>query len=193
MLFAIQGGIYMDNKKLAKEIAKGLIETGIEGGYGNVCCSTAGDYPSVGVSSWEGNRADILLSYIDGGDKFAGRTYSDLEESGEIEELSELLDSEQGQEAQLMILSDDTEMYVEAVKEAGLTDEQCIVYAGMWCPTSHYVVSNFIESRDIDINNIDSLHEEFRENYADYADCSEYAEGYANRADNTYEYVTNNM
>ena len=193
MLFAIQGGIYMDNKELAKEIAKGLIETGIEGGYGNVCCSTAGDYPSVGVSSWEGNRADILLSYIDGGDKFAGRTYSDLEESGEIEELSELLDSEQGQEAQLMILSDDTEMYVEAVKEAGLTDEQCIVYAGMWCPTSHYVVSNFIESRDIDINNIDSLHEEFRENYADYADCSEYSEGYANRADNTYEYVTNNV
>lgn len=193
MLFAIQGGIYMDNKELAKEIAKGLIETGIEGGYGNVCCSTAGDYPSVGVSCWEGNRADILLSYIDGGDKFAGRTYSDIEESGEIEELSELLDSEQGQEAQLMILSDDTEMYVEAVKEAGLTDEQCIVYAGMWCPTSHYVVSNFIESRDIDINNIDSLHEEFRENYADYADCSEYAEGYANRADNTYEYVTNNM
>ena len=183
----------MDNKKLAIEIAKGLIETGIEGGYGNVCCSTAGDYPSVGVSSWEGNRADILLSYIDGGDKFAGRTYSDLEESGEIEELSELLDSEQGQEAQLMILSDDTEMYVEAVKEAGLTDEQCIVYAGMWCPTSHYVVSSFIESRDIDVNNIDSLHEEFRENYADYADCSEYAEGYANRADNTYEYVTNNM
>lgn len=190
----IEGSIdNMDNKKLAIEIAKGLIETGIEGGYGNVCCSTAGDYPSVGVSSWEGNRADILLSYIDGGDKFAGRTYSDLEESGEIEELSELLDSEQGQEAQLMILSDDTEMYVEAVKEAGLTDEQCIVYAGMWCPTSHYVVSNFIESRDIDINNIDSLHEEFRENYADYADCSEYAEGYANRADNTYEYVTNNM
>ena len=190
----IEGSIdNMDNKKLAIEIAKGLIETGIEGGYGNVCCSTAGDYPSVGVSSWEGNRADILLSYIDGGDKFAGRTYSDLEESGEIEELSELLDSEQGQEAQLMILSDDTEMYVEAVKEAGLTDEQCIVYAGMWCPTSHYVVSSFIESRDIDVNNIDSLHEEFRENYADYADCSEYAEGYANRADNTYEYVTNNM
>ena len=92
-----------------------------------------------------------------------------------------------------MILSDDTEMYVEAVKEAGLTDEQCIIYAGMWCPTSHYVVSSFIESRDIDINDIDSLHEEFRENYADYADCSEYAEGYANRADNTYNYVVQNI
>lgn len=183
----------MDNKELAKEIAKGLVDTGIEGPFSTVCCSTAGDYPSIGVSCWEGNRADILLGYIDGGDKFAGRTYSDIEESGEIEELEELLDSPQGQEAQLMILSDDTEMYVEAVKEAGLTDEQCIVYAGMWCPTSHYVVSSFIESRDIDINDIDSLHEEFRENYADYADCSEYAEGYANRADNTYEYVTQNI
>lgn len=183
----------MDNKELAKEIAKGLVDTGIEGGYDAVSCSTAGDYPSIGCSQWEGNRADILLGYIDGGDKFAGRSYSDIEESGEIEELEELLDSPQGQEAQLMILSDDTEMYVEAVKEAGLTDEQCIVYAGMWCPTSHYVVSSFIESRDIDINDIDSLHEEFRENYADYADCSEYAEGYANRADNTYEYVTQNM
>ena len=38
------------NKSLAREIAKGLIKTGIEGGYDSVTKSTAYDYPSIGVS-----------------------------------------------------------------------------------------------------------------------------------------------
>ena len=38
------------NKNLAKEIAKGLINTGIEGGYDSVAKSTAYDYPSISDS-----------------------------------------------------------------------------------------------------------------------------------------------
>ena len=35
----------MTQSELAHEIALGLINTGIEGGYESVSCSTAGDYP----------------------------------------------------------------------------------------------------------------------------------------------------
>ena len=78
----------MTTLELAQEIAKGLVETGIEGGFGSVSCSTAGDYPSMGISQWEGidgGRGDTLLSYIDGGEDFIGRTYSDIVDSGELE------------------------------------------------------------------------------------------------------------
>jgi hypothetical protein len=40
----------MTDEQLAYEIAKGIGKTGIEGSYGSVTCSTAGDYPSMGVS-----------------------------------------------------------------------------------------------------------------------------------------------
>lgn len=182
----------MTREELAREIAKGLIETGVEGPFDTVCCSTAGDYPSIGVSCWEGGRADTLLSYIDGGDKFIGRSYSDIEESGELGELEELLDSEQGHEAQLMILANDAMAYVEAVMDAGLTDERCIIYAGIWCPTSHYVVARFIETRadrGENVNDLWILADLFGEEYAIAADCEEYSEGYENRAWRTYEHV----
>lgn len=35
---------------LAHEVAAGIIATGIEGAYDAVSCSTAGNYPSMGVS-----------------------------------------------------------------------------------------------------------------------------------------------
>ena len=66
------------NKNLAREIAKGIIATGIEGGYDSVAKSTAYNYPSIGVSQWEGNRADELLRAIPGGEEFIGRTYIDI-------------------------------------------------------------------------------------------------------------------
>lgn len=82
----------MTKEELAKEIAKGLIETGVEGGYDAVTCSTAGDYPSMGCSQWEGlgGRGDYLLSWIDGGDYFAGRTFSDIRDSYELGALAQL-------------------------------------------------------------------------------------------------------
>ena len=71
----------MTDEQLACEGAKGLIESGVEGAYNAISCSTAGDYPSIGCSQWEGSRADYLLSWIDGGLKFIGRSYSDIESS----------------------------------------------------------------------------------------------------------------
>lgn len=44
----------MTNEQLAYEIARGIGQTGVEGHYGSVSCSTAGDYPSMGISQWEG-------------------------------------------------------------------------------------------------------------------------------------------
>lgn len=43
------------NRTLAKEIAKGIVKTGIEGPFDTVEKSTAYDYPSIGCSCWEGN------------------------------------------------------------------------------------------------------------------------------------------
>ncbi len=186
----------MTEEQLAINIAKGLVETGVEGSYSAVTCSTAGDYPSMGCSQWEGigGRGDLLLSYIDGGNRFAGRTYSDIEVAGELEDLAALLDSEQGQTAQNMILADDCrEKYIPFLLDAGLADPQCIIYAGIWCPTSHYVVQKFLmrrAERDYDINNLEVLRDLFRDQYAVAADCEDYAEGYANRANTTYDYVS---
>lgn len=189
----------MTNDDLARAIARGLVETGVEGRYGAVSCSTAGDYPSMGCSQWEGlgGRGDMLLSYIDGGDQFIGRAYSDIEAAGELEALSALLDSEQGRAAQEMILAQDcADSYLPALLDAGLTDPACIVYCGIWCPTSHYVVGRFIcrrLERGYDINCLETLRDLFREQYAVAADCADYADGYANRADNTYSWVKNEM
>ena len=183
----------MTREEMARLVAEGLIETGIEGGYDAVSCSTAGDYPSLGVSQWEGGRADDLLRMIPGGGKYVGREYSDIEESDELEALSELLDSPEGQEAQIQKLSEDCLDYVDELLDvAGFDDPACIVYAGMWCPTSTSVVCRFVYNRlrrGYDMNDLEVCAETFRDEYAEAAACEEYAEGYANRAERTLEYV----
>lgn len=187
----------MTDEQLAYEIAKGIGKTGVEGGYDAVSCSTAGDYPSMGMSQWEGldgGRGDTLLSYIDGGDHYIGRTYSDIEAAGELEALAALLDSPSGQEAQNKILASDClESYVPALKDVpGFDDSRCIIYAGIWCPTSHRVVRAFLRNRaDRGICDLATLRDLFRDEYYKAADVGEmYAEGYANRANNTFDYVS---
>ena len=185
----------MTDEQLAYEGAKGLIETGVEGAYNAISCSTAGDYPSIGCSQWEGSRADYLLSWIDGGLKFIGRSYSDIESSGQLEELANLLDSEQGQEAQRQILANDClNVYLPVLREAGLINSLCLIYSMIWCPTSHRVVSIFVNNRlklGYDINDLDVLYKLFYDQYYIAADVGEeYKDGYENRAINTYNYVT---
>lgn len=181
------------NKSLAREIAKGLINTGIEGGYDSVAKSTAYDYPSIGVSQWEGNRADELLRAIPGGEEFVGRTYIDIKASGELPMLKELLRSEAGQQAQLEQLSFDCLSYVEALQQIPtLDDTRCIIYAGMWCPTSTWVVKRFLANRymHVDLRSLKALNELFKNYYWIAADVGElYRAGYSNRAQTTYEYV----
>jgi hypothetical protein len=184
----------MTDEQLAYEIARGIGETHVEGFYDSVSCSTAGDYPSMGVSQWEGigGRGDDLLNTIEGGAQFAGRTYSDIRDSGEIDALKAVLDSASGREAQNKIIAYDCLLYyVPAVKEV-LSNEKCMIYAGMWCPTSHIVVNKFLRRRAnrFNLDDLDVLHELFRDAYYIAASVGdEYAEGYANRANATYKYV----
>lgn len=184
----------MDMRKiLADEIAKGIITTGVEGPFDAVSCSTAGDYPSMGCSQWEGSRGDTLLSYIDSGQHFIGRSYSDIVNSGELEQLKALIGSEQGKTAQQMILAEDCLVYVDALQQVPtLDDTRCLIYAGIWCPTSHSVVSQFLRNR-CNTNNLRSLvvlRDLFMTQYYRSAGVGEqYAAGYANRATITYNYV----
>ena len=181
------------NKALATEIAKGLINTGIEGGYDSVAKSTAYAYPSIGVSQWEGNRADELLRAIPGGEEFVGRTYIDIKASGELPMLKELLRSEAGQQAQLVQLSRDCLQYVSTLQQIPtLDDTRCIIYAGMWCPTSTWVVKRFLANRymHVDLRSLEALYKLFKNYYWVAADVGEmYRACYANRAEVTYQYV----
>lgn len=181
------------NSNLAKEIAKGLIATGIEGAFDSVAKSTAYYYPSIGVSQWEGNRADELLRAIPGGAEYADRTYIDIKASGELPMLKELLRSDAGRQAQLDQLSRDCLQYVDVLQQVPtLDDTRCIIYAGMWCPTSTYVVRRFLENRypHIDLRSLQALNNLFKNCYYIAADVGDmYRPGYANRADVTYQYV----
>lgn len=181
------------NKNLATEIAKGLIATGIEGGYDSIAKSTAYDYPSIGVSQWEGGRADELLSRIDGGSHYACRSYMDIRDSGELATMRQLLDSEQGRQAQLDMLADDCLAYVSELQQVPtLDDTRCLIYAGMWCPTSTWVVKRFLANRymHVDLRSLEALYKLFKNYYWIAADVGEmYRAGYANRARITYEYV----
>ena len=116
---------------LAKEIADGIIATGVEGGFDSVSCSTAGNYPSMGVSQWEGSRGDNLLSWIDAGRKFMGRSYSDIVNAGELYELKHVLSSPQGQHAQREILAYDCLVYADALMPL-IADSKCVIYAGIY-------------------------------------------------------------
>ena len=186
----------MTDEQLAREIAQGLIDTGVEGGFDAVSQTTNedADYPSIGCSQWEGSRGDALLAMIPGGDYYIGRSYPDIEAAGELDALKELLGGEQGQAAQMERLAlDCLELYLPALYEAGLTNPYCIVYAGIWCPTSHDVVRRFITrraGRGYDVNDLDVLRDLFHDQYAVAAEIPEDCyEGYQNRANNTYGYV----
>ena len=183
----------MTREELAKEIALGLILTEVEGPFDTVVSSSDGDYPSIGCSCWEGPRADELLSMIPDGDKFAERSMSDLEESGDIEALEELLGSVEGIRAQKQMLANDALEYVDILTDIeGFDDSRSIIYAGIWCPTSHYTVAKFIKNRmdEYNMNKLEGICDAFYEEYAHAAGCDEYEEGYQNRANNTYDYVS---
>ncbi len=180
------------NEKLAQEIAKGLINTGVEGPFDTAVKSTAYNYPSIGVSCWEGARANELLNNIPGGAQFANRSFINIQASGELPMLKILLDSSEGRKAQLDMLAKDCVYYVEQLQQVpGLDDTRCLIYAGMWCPTSTYVVKKFLQNRaDRNLRSLNNLKEMFRTEYWKAAGVGEmYYAGYANRAETTYQYV----
>lgn len=181
----------MNGQTLSEWIAKGICETGIEGAYRSVARSTAGDYPSLGISQWEGTRADALLLSIPGGEYFTGKPYSLLFAEHRIGSLMALLDSPAGRLAQQALLAADALSYVDALTRLGLSEPGPIIYAGMWCPTSIFVVCTFLKRRShrVNLNDLASIHQIFYEEYARAADVMEYEEGDRNRAERTYEWV----
>lgn len=181
----------MDRQILSEMIARGICETGIEGTYRSVSRSTAGDYPSLGISQWEGARAEHLLFTIPGGEYFTGKFHSQLSAEGRIGGLMALLDSPAGRLAQQQLLAADAVSYVDALIAVGLSDPRCIIYAGMWCPTSTSVVCAFLQNRRHrgNLDDLPFLHMLFLEEYARAADVMEYETGYRNRAERTYEWV----
>lgn len=181
------------NKVLAKEIAKGLIETGVEGAYDSVAKSTAFDYPSIGCSQWEGGRADDLLAKIPNGERFVGRDYVEIRDSGELEDLKALLRSEEGKKAQLEQLTSDCLEYVSALQLVPtLDDTRCLIYVGIWCPTSTWVVQSFLTNRcaKYNLRSLSTLRDIFRDEYYISAGVGRaYKSGYAHRAEATFQYV----
>ena len=185
----------MTNNDLIYYVANGLIETGIEGGTDNVCCSTADEKDSIciGVSSWEDERAEAILRKIHGLEEFAGVPYSELTEEN-LDTIAAGLDSDEGVAVQRDTLAADSAWYIDEIKSAGVENPRCIIYCGMWCPTSVHVVIaciGYAERDGIDINDVDELAAYFFDNYAYYAACEEYEEGYQNRSDITLDYVKN--
>ena len=184
----------MQKTQLAAGIAKGIIETGIEGTWGDVARSTKGDYPSIGISQWEGIRADGLLLTIPGGKRYAGESYTDLKAKGNLGKLSTLLASYEGKKAQQTELENDCLHYVQSLlKVPHFTNSECITYAGMWCPTSTKIVRLFLTNRclDYDINNLTCLHNLFKNQYAKAAGVTRYQKGYERRAERTKQFVMN--
>ena len=186
----------MNRAMLAGLIARGIAETGIEGSFSSISCSTAGDYPSLGISQWEGPRAEALLLSIPGGENYTQMSYSMLESSGRIGGLAALLASPAGQAAQRETLAADCAAYAAALEcIGGLTAPASKVYAGMWCPTSLTVVTAFLINRigRCDLNDLTMVHRLFRADYACAANCENYLPGYQNRADRPYAWVHANV
>lgn len=181
----------MTDEDMAAAAALGIAETGIEGAWDSVVCSTGYDRPSLGVSQWEGPRADALLGMIPGGGAYAGRPWSALS-GADRQALAALLGSDAGRAAQLALLTEDTRRYVRLLGEIpALGRPQCVVYSAMWCPTSEAVVCRFLKNRAdrCDLGRLEAVHGLFRTEYADAADVREYRAAYEARADRTYQYA----
>lgn len=181
----------MTEEDMAAAAALGIAGLGIEGTWDSAVCSTGGDRPSLGVSQWEGERADRLLAAIPGGSAYAGRPWSALTEE-DRQALSALLDSKAGRAAQWALLLEDAGRYVRALGAIpALGRPRCTVYAAMWCPTSEAVVLRFLRRHegDTDLSDLEAVHALFRSAYADAAGVLEYRAGYEARADRTYQYA----
>lgn len=170
--------------------ARGIRETGIEGSYDSISRSSAGDYPSLGISQWEGERGDALLLALPGGKMYAGRTWSGIALAGEIPALRRLLASDIGRRVQEAKLYEDSLAYQEALSEFPEMQPSARVYAGMWCPTSDAVVCAFLRNRRTrGIEEAETLHRLFFKEYARAADAERFREGYERRAEVTWEFV----
>ena len=180
------------NEKAAIEIAKGLVVTGVEGPYDTLVISTAGDYPSIGCSCWEGARADAIFKEL-GLSDYAGRSFSSLSDADKSK-IKLALGSDKGQQVQWAILSKDTAGYVdEILKTVTVENIRCLIYLGIWCPTSTYCVVRHAAKFSSCLDDLDKLNSAFIDAPTSYALTtsglgSSFEEGYRNRGNRTLAY-----
>ena len=180
------------NEKAAIEIAKGLVATGVEGPYDTLVISTAGDYPSIGCSCWEGARADAIFKEL-GLSDYAGRSFSSLSDADKSK-IKLALGSDKGQQVQWAILSKDTAGYVdEILKTVTVENIRCLIYLGIWCPTSTYCVVRHAAKFSSCLDDLDKLNSAFIDAPTSYALTtsglgSSFEEGYRNRGNRTLAY-----
>ena len=180
------------NEKAAIEIAKGLVATGVEGPYDTLVCSTAGDYPSIGCSCWEGARADAIFKEL-GLSDYAGCSFSSLLDADKSK-IKLALGSDKGQQVQWAILSKDTAGYVdEILKTVTVNNIRCLIYLGIWCPTSTYCVVRHAAKFSSCLDDLDKLNSAFIDAPTSYALTtsglgSGFEEGYRNRGNRTLVY-----
>ena len=73
-----------------------------------------------------------------------------------------------------------------------LDDSRCLIYAGIWCPTSTITVRRFCQNREdrYNLRSLSELRDMFHDEYAYAASVPEWCyDGYRNRAEATYYYV----
>ena len=180
------------NEKAAIEIAKGLVATGVEGPYDTLVISTAGDYPSIGCSCWEGARTDAIFKEL-GLSDYAGRSFSSLSDADKSK-IKLALGSDKGQQVQWAILSKDTAGYVdEILKTVTVENIRCLIYLGIWCPTSTYCVVRHAAKFSSCLDDPDKLNSAFIDAPTSYALTtsglgSSFEEGYRNRGNRTLAY-----
>ena len=179
-----QGGAGTSPKEIANAIAGGLIATGVEGAVDSVNPDDMGQ-PSIGISQWRDTRAIQLLKSIPGGTEFIPDMGMPMGQY-RAEALAKVLANTDKQ--QLAQLADDcANNYLPALAGIpGLSNGKCMVYIGMWMPTSTGLVRDFVNNRAnrFDINNLDDVHRMFANEYERAADVSSYGA----RPQQTYEY-----
>ena len=175
---------------IASYVAIMLIETGVEGAFNAVTKSSKTDYPSIGCSQWLYDRADNLLKKIPGCSKFVGMKYSTIVNSGLMDELKRLLDTDEARVIQLQQLADDCLSYVENLRQIPyLDDTRCLIYAATWATTSVSTVNSFIKYQNgyINIRSLLDLTNAFANYYREFFGVdAKYQQGYFNRAWNMY-------
>lgn len=190
-----------DINRVVKFIVIGMVVGGYEGGFNNCCKSSAGDYPSFGIGGWEGigSEGDQFLSRMAAKDSslssltsYAGKSYSELEASGELKIIQDTLETEAGKKAQTAILAEDFPGTYWGVMnnhfpEFFSLEPRSQIYIGMWMNTGPNCCAPFIKKRPHD--DFETVYKVFKEEYGPAAVSSEYWDGYANRADGTYDYV----
>lgn len=194
------------NRELISKFAvQALADTGVEGGWGNCCQSSAGDYPSFGIQGWEGNgggngeAGNTFLQQLASFDQslsmarqFVGMTYSQLEQTGGRATIVNLLSSPKGKEAQMTIAAHNMINNYWPALESYMSDVDSVETGGLifimsWMGSGPYACAPFIAKRPH--KTLDQIYSAFKSEYGPAVVESIYWEGYARRSDIIYSWI----